>query len=170
MLKTIIAKMFYYPSRATLAIYGFPLNKKVFNTKMVVDKRRFPYAYIEVSNGNGHLIQLRLEYFLNMPGKLSGKVRRRLDGRLRKGYVKKRTLMRIGACQRCGQCCRDLKCPFIVEKNGVHDCFLHPYWPLNCKTYPITQKDIEDYDCPGFSFEPDGSFQGLDAISDSHFS
>jgi len=159
MLKTIISKILYYPGYAMLIIYGFPLNRKKFEIRKVIDKRRFPYYFLEVSNGNDHFLELRWEYFRDMHKKLFGKVRRHLDSRLRKGHLKKRTLMRKGACQRCGQCCRDLKCPFIVENNGKHGCFLYPCWPLNCKTYPITRKDIEDYDCPGFSFETRATLQ-----------
>lgn len=53
------------------------------------------------------------------------------------------------SCGDCGKCCRKIKCPFQDKKNGhclSYDSF---YWRyFNCGRYPISQRDIDLYECP----------------------
>ena len=84
-----------------------------------------------------------------------GKVRRFYQSHLRKGFVASQHAVRQGSCQRCGRCCNlGVPCPFLVELDeGGHGCSIYERRPLQCRTYPITRTDIEEADCPGFSFE-----------------
>ena len=84
-----------------------------------------------------------------------GKVRRFYQSLLRKGFVASQHARRKGSCQRCGRCCKlGVYCPSLVKlEDGGSGCSIYEHRPLQCRAYPITRADLEEADCPGFSFE-----------------
>lgn len=84
-----------------------------------------------------------------------GKFRRFFQSHFLKSFVKSQHNKRLGQCKRCGKCCKILyKCPFLVElKDGSTQCKVYKKRPLQCRTYPITEKDLKNAGCKGFLFD-----------------
>jgi uncharacterized protein len=62
---------------------------------------------------------------------------------------------RIGACKKCGACCRlPVACAFLRKnKSGSLHCSIYAIRPLNCRKYPrIKNEWITEEGC-GFSFD-----------------
>lgn len=70
--------------------------------------------------------------------------------------TKRRLSLREGACTRCAKCCQQLDCVFLGSTEaGDHMCTVYGglYWHYGtCGRYPLSQKDVDDHACPGFSF------------------
>jgi len=88
-----------------------------------------------------------------------GKVRRLYYGVFRPGYVRRKAAQRRGECRRCGTCCKLVfVCPRLDESGDVPTCKIHDDKPLNCRIFPIDERDLRDRDmvCPdekcGFYF------------------
>lgn len=77
-----------------------------------------------------------------------GKIRRFYLGQFRPGYVKSKLIMRRGECLRCGTCCKLLYlCPELEElPDGTTLCSMHENRPINCRIFPIDQRDLNDRD------------------------
>jgi hypothetical protein len=91
-----------------------------------------------------------------------GKVRRFCLAALRPGQVKMSKERRRGECIRCGACCRLIfKCPALYYlDDGTAACRYHQLRPMNCRVFPIDERDIADRDMVmperpcGFHFVP----------------
>jgi hypothetical protein len=59
-----------------------------------------------------------------------------------------------GFCNRCGSCCLDRRCLFLEKKSErEYLCGIYGHWLrelTNCGTYPLTQEDIDLYNCPTY--------------------
>jgi hypothetical protein len=70
--------------------------------------------------------------------------------------VSERLAMRKGACTRCGKCCNQVGCLFLGKDddgNNVCNAYGTIFWYYGgCGRYPLTQQDIDDHACPGFTF------------------
>ena len=70
--------------------------------------------------------------------------------------AEKRLALRQGACTRCGKCCNQVGCLFLgQDENNNNICTAYGtfFWYYGgCGRYPLSQKDIDDHACPGFSF------------------
>lgn len=74
-----------------------------------------------------------------------GKIRRFYYHMFSKGYILKNKKRRVGNCIRCGTCCKLLfKCPFLDETATPIKCKIHQNRPMNCRVFPIDEKDIQD--------------------------
>lgn len=75
-----------------------------------------------------------------------GKIRRFLQARFRKHYIRHQEQVRKGECVRCGTCCKLLfNCPFLEElPGGASRCRIHQKRPMNCRIFPVNAKDIRD--------------------------
>ncbi len=67
--------------------------------------------------------------------------------------------IRQGACTRCAKCCKMLQCTYLAYDKGSKQyycqVFNSKYWIFgSCGRFPLDQQDIDDYNCPGFSFPP----------------
>jgi len=77
--------------------------------------------------------------------------------------LEERLKSRKGACTRCGKCCNQLGCIFLVrdEEAEAYICSAYetPFWYYGtCGRYPLSQPDVDDHGCPGFSFlDADGN-------------
>ena len=78
----------------------------------------------------------------------SGKIRRWVLGNFRHRYIFSQIRKRKGECARCGACCRLLfHCPFLrVLPDGGTECSIHVKRPVNCRIFPIDEKDLRDRD------------------------
>ncbi|NQT52430.1 hypothetical protein HQ576_10285 [bacterium] len=91
-----------------------------------------------------------------------GKARRYYLGRLRPGYVKRQHERRRGECARCGACCQlGIYCWSLQNHQPVAECKRHTSRPMNCRIFPIDERDLRDRDlivsdvrC-GYSFDDD---------------
>jgi len=98
-------------------------------------------------------LRLRLKLF-------AGKARRLYLGFLRRRTVRESIARRAGECRRCGACCRlGYRCQLLVDDGEATTCRFHKYRPLNCRLFPIDERDLADRDlivpgipC-GFRFE-----------------
>lgn len=154
MMKSILSNIFFYPTYVSLILFGFLLNK--VKARPVTEGFNVLRGYIEVSDGRGRAAHLNWKDFLVLRTNLKGRLRRYFTIRFRKGYIKSQVQKRKGECKRCGLCCCERMCPFVIENKGKWDCLLHPHKPLNCTVYPINQKDVKEYGCRGFTFESAG--------------
>jgi hypothetical protein len=73
-----------------------------------------------------------------------------------------RIRLRRGACTRCGKCCSQLECIFLErDSEGRGQCSVYgtTFWYYGtCGRYPLSQQDIDDHACPGFTFyDADGA-------------
>ncbi|MEK7791169.1 MAG: YkgJ family cysteine cluster protein [Deltaproteobacteria bacterium] len=93
---------------------------------------------------------------------MRGKIRRWWLICFRRKYVEDVLLpKRKAGCQMTGACCElGFGCPAFDAKNRL--CKIHPYKPLVCKLFPLTEEDIVDRNLVypvkrcGYSFtEPD---------------
>jgi hypothetical protein len=71
--------------------------------------------------------------------------------------VEERLGSRLGACTRCAKCCKMLQCTYLAYDQRSHEytCSVYntPFWIFGaCGRYPIDERDIDDYNCPGFAF------------------
>jgi hypothetical protein len=70
--------------------------------------------------------------------------------------VEERLAARKGACTRCGKCCNQVGCLFLgtdENENTICTAYGTVFWYYGgCGRYPLSQKDIDDHACPGFSF------------------
>ena len=79
-----------------------------------------------------------------------GKVRRYYLTHFRPHYAQKQTEKRLGVCRRCGACCRIvLQCPFLKDDNH---CTIYGHRPLQCRGFPINEKDLLSVPNCGFRF------------------
>ncbi len=93
-----------------------------------------------------------------------GKVRRFFQATLFRGAIKKSEARREGQCLRCGACCKLVyKCPALFyTEDGLAACKYHKARPLNCRVFPVGEKDLADRnlilpDIPcGYSFKSGG--------------
>ena len=99
---------------------------------------------------------------------LWGKVRRLYLGKLRPAYVRQSAARRHGECRRCGACCKlGLRCRRLDEDATPATCVRHESRPMNCRVFPIDERDLADRDlvCPD---APCGyCFDGLPAADDA---
>lgn len=67
-----------------------------------------------------------------------------------------RIKLRRGACTRCGKCCNQLGCIFLdkdEQDNMICSVYGTTFWYYGtCGRYPLSQKDVDDHACPGFTF------------------
>lgn len=93
---------------------------------------------------------------------LWGRVRRFYLCHFRPSYVKMKYQQRHGQCLRCGACCHmGLRCPSLIyQDDGTSLCARYGKWrSMNCKNFPIDERDIADRDIVqpnkpcGFSFD-----------------
>lgn len=109
-----------------------------------------------------------------------GKLRRFLLVSFARGKVRRKLERREGSCARCGTCCKLLlRCPALVESNGIYKCLIYDDRPGVCGLFPLDEKDIEERniirsDIPcGYSFFSDpksnGRMCGLSSNGGSDF-
>jgi hypothetical protein len=78
---------------------------------------------------------------------LAGKVRRCYLGVFRRGYIRANVARRRGECRRCGACCQlAFRCGALQNHEHVTACQFHKYRPLNCRVFPIDERDLADRD------------------------
>lgn len=86
---------------------------------------------------------------------MAGKLRRFYLVNLRKKYVRKQQSLRRGSCKQCGICCTfGVTCSCLTSDQK---CRIHSWKPLNCRAFPIDEKDLNEVrllggEC-GFYFE-----------------
>lgn len=63
-----------------------------------------------------------------------------------------------GSCTQCGNCCLNKQCVFLEPlTDGKFECGVYssPFRKFsNCSAFPISEEDIERYDCPGYILTP----------------
>ncbi|MBI4567970.1 MAG: hypothetical protein HY719_06175 [Planctomycetes bacterium] len=99
---------------------------------------------------------------------LWGKARRWWLIRFRPRYVEEQMRRRRGQCDRSGACCKlFLVCPYLDETTGTPYCVIHGEKPMNCRFFPIDERDLRDRDllaggapC-GYSFAEAGATTGV---------
>jgi len=149
MMKKILGYIYFYAVYYFLILCGFKLHK--VKAWPVLDEGLIR-AYIQVGDESGRVIDVKKKDWLGFTGNLKHAFRRRFLIAFRKGYVQRQLLARKGECKRCGLCCYNRKCCFLIRDDDHWDCILHPYKPLNCVHYPVDQKDVDEYGCKGFHF------------------
>jgi len=78
---------------------------------------------------------------------IRGKMRRLCLGILRPGYVRRSIARRSGECLRCGACCRLAhRCQSLRNTAAITECRFHKYRPMNCRLFPIDERDLADRD------------------------
>jgi len=153
-MKKLLGYIYFYAVYYFLILCGYKLHKV---RAWPVLEDGLIRAYIQVGDGKGRVVDLKKKDWLVFFRNWKGGIRRQFILRFRKGYARKQLLLRKGNCERCGLCCCEKKCPFLIKEDGTWDCILHPYKPLNCMHYPVDQKDVEKYACKGFRFMGFGS-------------
>ena len=102
---------------------------------------------------------------------LWGKARRLFLGLLCRRYVRESIARRTGECLRCGACCRlAYRCQFLRHTGDVTECRFHKQRPLNCRLFPIDERDLADRDIVaphsrcgyGFNGKPDSTETAAD--------
>lgn len=69
----------------------------------------------------------------------------------RPGYVERQLEKRRGECQRCGDCCLIVcRCPFLEGKN---QCSIYSSRSMQCRKFPIDERDLRDVPTCAFRFE-----------------
>ncbi len=149
-MRTVIDHIVFYPAYLSLILFGFFVNKRKAKPVTACGPKR--KSYIQVADEHGRAVYLRWRHLLVLRTSWRGRLRRFIISNFAKKYVKKQLAKRTGECQLCGRCCCQRKCPFIFQDENTWKCILHPAKPANCHIYPVNQKDIEEYNCPGFSF------------------
>lgn len=83
-----------------------------------------------------------------------GTVRRYYLTHFRQDYVENQiTEKRKGECRRCGDCCRlGFVCPFLTDENH---CERYESRAIQCRKFPIDQRDIDEVPDCGHYFEPE---------------
>lgn len=78
---------------------------------------------------------------------LAGKVRRCYLGVFRRGYIRAKLARRRGECRRCGACCKlAFGCGLLETHQAITACRFHKYRPLNCRVFPIDERDLAERD------------------------
>jgi hypothetical protein len=78
---------------------------------------------------------------------LRGKLRRFYLGLFDRRYVRERRAQRVGECTRCGACCQLVfRCQLLRDNGDVTECRFHHYRPLNCRLFPVDERDLADRD------------------------
>jgi hypothetical protein len=78
---------------------------------------------------------------------LWGKVRRLYLGVFRRGYVRRSVERRHGDCARCGACCAlGYRCLSLCDGEAGAECRVHRLRPMNCRLFPIDERDLADRD------------------------
>jgi len=98
---------------------------------------------------------------------LCGKLRRLGLGLFGRRYIRRRAAARAGECLRCGACCRlAYRCHLLRDNGQITECRFHGWRPLNCRLFPIDERDLADRDliapdtACGFRFGPEGDRTG----------
>ena len=98
---------------------------------------------------------------------LWGKVRRLGLGVFRRRHVRESLARRRGECVRCGACCvLGIRCPSLRSNGRGTECRIHRLRPMNCRLFPIDERDLADRalirpDVPcGFHFDGQQPEQG----------
>ncbi len=85
--------------------------------------------------------------------KLWGMVRRFYLTHFRQDYVEAQKERRQGECARCGTCCKIVfDCPYLEEDN---ECTVYEDRALQCRAFPIDERDIEEVPECEFYFPPE---------------
>jgi len=88
--------------------------------------------------------RLRLSQRLHL---LWGKVRRFYLGVFRRRYVRESLARRRGECVRCGACCAlGYRCLSLRDNGQGTECVMHKLRPMNCRLFPIDERDLADRD------------------------
>lgn len=59
------------------------------------------------------------------------------------------------SCGDCNKCCEKVGCRLLDKKNGLCLSYGSPYWLyFNCGRYPISQEQIDYYDCQKWELVP----------------
>lgn len=78
---------------------------------------------------------------------IHGKVYRFYVGHFRKSLVRRSLAKRKGECVRCGTCCQLLfRCAFAKECSEGMGCRIYTKRPVNCRIFPINNRDLSDRD------------------------
>ena len=78
---------------------------------------------------------------------LWGKLRRFYLGVFRPGYVRRSLARRHGECARCGACCAlGYRCLTLRDNGSGTECRIHKLRPINCRLFPIDERDLADRD------------------------
>ncbi|MFW6108759.1 MAG: hypothetical protein ACOC8D_02985 [bacterium] len=78
---------------------------------------------------------------------LRGKVRRFYLGVFRRRYVRQNHARRHGECARCGACCiMGFHCLTLRRNGHGTECAIHNHRPMNCRLFPIDERDLADRD------------------------
>ena len=86
---------------------------------------------------------------------LWGKVRRFWLAHFRPGYVRRQASRRRGRCARCGGCCSlGLRCPWL---SGTNHCTIYERRPIQCRLFPIDERDLRDAPTCPLRFVPAAS-------------
>lgn len=60
----------------------------------------------------------------------------------------------LGSCVQCGNCCMERRCAFLEQtEKDKYQCGIYgSVWRRfsNCGSYPLSQRDIDRYACPGY--------------------
>ncbi len=76
-----------------------------------------------------------------------GKARRFYLGLFRRGYIGEQLEKRQGECRRCGACCQlGMACAFLKNHQPITECRIHTARPMNCRIFPIDERDLVDRD------------------------
>lgn len=76
-----------------------------------------------------------------------GKLRRTAMMAVSKKRVVRDMQRRIGACNRCGACCKLMfKCPAYDETDGNPKCLVYNDRPGVCSLFPINEQDLKERD------------------------
>ncbi|MFH1875197.1 MAG: hypothetical protein ABH859_08485 [Pseudomonadota bacterium] len=149
-MRTLIDHIIFYPAYVSLILFGFFVHKR--QARPVTACGPNQQSYIRVADEKGRAVYLGWRDLPVLRTNWRGRLRRYFTIRFRKAYIEKQLAKRKGECQMCGRCCCVRKCPFIIQEGQSWQCILHPAKPANCRIYPINQKDVVEYNCPGFSF------------------
>jgi len=88
-------------------------------------------------------------------GKLWGMVRRYYLTHYHTGYVERQMERRKGECARCGTCCKIVfDCPYLEDDN---ECTVYEERALQCRAFPIDERDLEEVPECEFRFPPEAS-------------
>ena len=155
--KKFLDIILYYPINTFLKLGGY--NSSKWKIRLATEKLSdYLYGHVELSDGD-KVEQFGWKDLLTLKRHWKGRLKRYFMFWFRKGYVEKQMHKRKGECSRCGYCCNQLECRFAIKKGDRWECSIHPYWPVSCAVYPINEKDVIEYNCPGFSFEPADELQ-----------
>lgn len=87
--------------------------------------------------------------------KLWGMVRRYYLTHYHTGYVECQMERREGECARCGTCCKIVfDCPYLEDDN---ECTVYEERALQCRAFPIDERDLEEVPECEFRFPPEAS-------------